>query len=212
MLWQWDATRCKSCGLFYYEVSEAMYSKPMPVIVIDTETGGLDPAEHSILSIGLVTDTDELDVPLIREPALCTTPKAMEVNGIDLTAVAQHGVSVEDACEAVDTFLKKHMSQHEWGLCVMAGHNITFDMGFLKRLYRLAGRPFARTVPHRTVDTHTLLFSLWQAGKLPADALKSDGAFAHFNLPVGQAGFEAHTAIGDARLTYALLRHLWGML
>ncbi len=174
------------------------------VVVFDTETGGLDPLNHSLLSIGLVSgDGTQRTEVFVREPQLVTNPRSMEVNGIDLAWLDRNGLSPVEAVDAVEMFIE--------GLRVprpvmMVGHNIAFDVAFMRRLYALADRPIPRDFSHRTVDTHTLLWSLAATGKLPDDATSSDGAFAFFEIaPPPEA---RHTALGDAIATRELLLRL----
>ena len=89
------------------------------------------------------------------------------------------------------------------------GHNIAFDIAFLQRLYRLAGATYAADFSHRTVDTHSLLWALMSAGKLP-DVRSSDAAFAHFDIAPPPA--LRHTALGDAVATRELVERLLDLL
>jgi|688.fasta_scaffold254110_4 DNA polymerase III epsilon subunit-like protein len=69
-----------------------------PVLVIDTETGGLSPEIHSIFTLGFVAlqdgkITNEGEV-LIREPSLFYESEAMQVHGISLERVKEAGLAV----------------------------------------------------------------------------------------------------------------------
>lgn len=173
------------------------------ILVIDTETGGLDPHHHSILSIGLASWCGEHSLEVfVLEEDLHTNPRSMEINRIDLDWLRTHGVSVTEACDQIDDFLSRlpHSS------ITLAGHNISFDLAFIRRLYRLAGRELSKKVSHRSLDTHSLLWLHAQQGHLPANVCTSDGAFAHFNVePPPEL---RHTALGDAIATRLLLRKL----
>ncbi len=174
------------------------------IVVIDTETGGLDPLTHSILSIGLVDWTGAHRVEIfVREPELCTNPRSMAVNGIDLGWIEANGCTPAEACDRIDAWLAAlpHAPQ-----VMVAGHNVAFDLSFLRRLYALAGRAVPACFCHRSLDTHTLLYVLALQGKLPSDARSSDGAFAHFDVAPPEA--LRHTALGDAVATRDLLEHL----
>ena len=173
------------------------------ILVIDTETGGLDPHTHSILSIGLAswcgTDTREI---FVLEPDLQTNPRYMEINSIDLDWIREHGVSTERACEQIDDFI----AQLTHRPLTLAGHNISFDLAFLRRLYRLAGRAQPSAFSHRSLDTHSLLWLLAQQGHLPPQVCSSDGGFSYFDVtPPDEL---RHTALGDAIATRLMLRKL----
>lgn len=174
------------------------------LIIIDTETGGLDPLTHSILSIGLVAyDGSRQTEIFVREPSIISDPRSMAVNGIDLEWVEQNGLSPEAAVTAVEDFLNSFNKRRP---LMMAGHNIQFDLAFMRRLYTMAGRKPPREFTHRSLDTHTLLWALADRGKLPAKVCSSDGAFNYFNIqPPAEL---RHTALGDAVATRKLVQHL----
>lgn len=177
------------------------------VAVIDTETGGLDPLEHSLLTLALVAGDgrDRMEI-VIAEPELHVTQRSLEITRLDPAEIAAQGLSPAAACDAIEAFLERNAPGQDWLLC---GHNITFDVNFLKRLYRLAGRPYPRCLGHRTIDTHALIWALTAAGKLPV--LKgSDDAFRHFGLEPPPA--LRHTALGDAVATRDMLERLVALI
>lgn len=177
------------------------------LVVIDTETGGLDPAQHSLLSIGLVAyDGNRRAELFVREPSITTHPRSMAINGIDLAYIESHGISPAKAVDAVEAFLD-HVGKRP---VMLAGHNIAFDLAFMRRLYALAGRPAPAEFTHRSVDTHALLWALAATGRLPPEATSSDGAFSYFGVSPPEA--LRHTALGDALATRELLVRLLEMV
>lgn len=174
------------------------------LIIIDTETGGLDPLVHSILSIGLVAyDGSRQTEIFVREPTIVSHPRSMQVNGIDLEWVEQNGLSPAAAVDAVEAFLDSFGKRRP---LIMAGHNIQFDLAFMRRLYAMADRKAPPEFTHRSIDTHTLLWALADVGTLPRNTCSSDGAFNYFNIqPPAEL---RHTALGDAVATRKLVQHL----
>ncbi len=174
------------------------------IVILDTETGGLDPLEHSLMSVGLVTGDGERRLELhVAEPDIRTTPRALEVNRLDPAWIRAHGLPPAAAVEAIEGFLNALPVPRP---VLVAGHNVAFDVAFLRRLYRQAGRPLPEDFGHRTIDTHTLLWALTTRGRLPSDVRGSDRAFAHFGIaPPDEA---RHTALGDALATRELLLRL----
>lgn len=171
------------------------------VVVLDIEAGGLDPLQHSILSIGLVTGDGARSRELyVREPHIVTTPGGMAVNRIDLADIEAKGLEPDAACEVLEAFLAPIERP------LLAGHNIAFDLAYLRRLYNVAERPMPPRLIHRTIDTHSLIWALRSLGKLPATLVGSDAAFAHFDIAPPPA--LRHTALGDAIATRHLLERL----
>ncbi|MCB9545726.1 MAG: 3'-5' exonuclease [Myxococcales bacterium] len=174
------------------------------LVIIDTETGGLDPTVHSLLSIGLVTfDGARRTEIFVREPEISTHPRSMKVNGIDLDFIAAHGLSPEDTCDRVEAFFDAVPGRRP---VMLAGHNIAFDLAYMRRIYRLAGRTPPAEFTHRSVDTHALLWALAAAGRLPPETTTSDGAFQYFNVSPPEE--LRHTALGDAVATRDLLEQI----
>lgn len=179
---------------------------PGPVVIIDTETGGLDPSRHSILSVGMVVlGTNQECEVFISEPTISAEPEALAINGINLEWLRAVGLSPQAAVLSIEEF-RTQVSQD--GPITFAGHNLSFDVGFLRRLYTIAGAEWPRGLTHRTVDTHSLLWALAVSGKIPASACGSEGAFAFFGIDAPGR----HTALGDARATSLLLARLIGLI
>lgn len=175
------------------------------LLVIDTESGGLDPLVHSILSLaGVVWEdgeiTDEYEV-LIHEDPFVVTAQAMKVNRIDLVAHAEKAVPPDQALNGFRTFALERFAGKK---VILAGHNLGHDQGFLRRLCRMTDpKAYDELFSHRSLDTASVLRHLHLAGKVPDTALSSTGGFEHFNIVVPEA--ERHTALGDARATARLL-------
>lgn len=182
------------------------------LLVIDTETGGVDPALHSLLSIGVVVWNDgelgpECDVAVLEDP-LVVTPRAMEINQIDLAHHGRIALSPKDAAARLLGFVREAFAlELERGEKVtLVGHNVGFDVAFLKRLFDMAGVAYESTFSHRMLDTASVLKFLALAGRAPADASSSDVAFAHFGVEIPVKA--RHSATGDARGTARLLTRL----
>ncbi len=186
-----------------------------PVVVLDTETGGVDPAAHSLLSVALVSLDGARQLEFfVREPEIFSVPESMAVNGLDLAEVEARGLLPAQACDALEGFLREERARAGGRAPLLAGHNISFDIAFLKRLYRLAGRSAEGVFSHRSLDTHTLMWTLAAMGALPPEACGSDGAFRHYGVEPPAA--LRHTALGDAVATRELLlealQHLSGLM
>ena len=184
-----------------------------PWFVIDVETGGLDPQRHAILSLGVValdtasgrTETLEL---LISDPHGDVTEEAIRKNRLDPIAVRRTGLSPKEAVHRLEDFVLPHLQADQ--KAVLAGHNVAFDIAFLRRLYRLAAAEddFNARYGYRTVDLHSAYKLLAEAGLVPWLARASLDAIA-LSLVVPQDPDKRHTALGDALTT---ARCLWELL
>jgi DNA polymerase III epsilon subunit-like protein len=180
------------------------------LLFIDTETGGLDPTAHSILSLGAVlwrdgsiVDTLEL---FIAEETSVVDQEAMAVNAIDLRWLRAHGVRPTEAVVRFQRFLEQHTPRAIPSKQVLAGHNVAFDVAFLRRLYKLAGQERSWSFSHRLLDTASIVQYLIVAGLLPLQGASSDEVFRYFGIELERG--KRHTALGDARATVILFEKL----
>lgn len=182
------------------------------LFVIDTETGGIDPDVHSILSLAGVVWCDgmleaELEIK-IAEPVMSITGQAMRINRIDLVEHAVDARSPVDAAKRLRAFLRKHFQEElkSGAKITLAGHNIGFDVGFLRRLCRMGAAPFEELFSHRSLDTSSILRFLMLSGRADLRGAGLEEALHQFGIVVPEAS--RHTALGDARATAALLNAL----
>src|ERR1700754_1440516 len=180
------------------------------ILFIDTETGGTDPASHSLLSLALVI-WKELEVRasieiLVNDGVFNVTEKALEINGINLTEHKKKAVSPALALRQFDEFLDIHFSRDE--KIILGGHNINFDVNFLNTFLTRNGYSFQQRFSHRFVDTSSILFYLYLTGKIKRKLTASQDAFDYFGITV--AG--RHTALGDAFATAQLFSKLVSIL
>jgi DNA polymerase III subunit epsilon len=184
----------------------------MKLLVVDTETGGTDPAKHSILTLGAVVwDAgavgESTEVAVWEHPQPVVVEEAMQINGLQLDELKRRGLPPKEAVIVLDRFLEQHFgaapARERIGL---VGHNLGFDVGFLKRLYGLAGRAYEDVFSHRGLDTASVIRFLHLAGRLPLANASLDQAIKYFKLEV--ASNARHTARADALVTAELLNRL----
>lgn len=184
----------------------------MKLVIADTETGGLDPQMHSILTLGAVVweDGKVLDHGfhfIVQEPGWegGITQEALDVNGLTREQIMA-GASPSFVVTAFEQWLNEHGI---YGRAKLGGHNINFDIGFMKRLYRLAGRkwPF----DYHVIDTMAAAQILILAGRLPVKYVNLDTLTKHFGIKI-RAGAGKHNALEDATATAKLLSTLVDML
>jgi len=181
-------------------------------LVTDTETGGTDPLVHSILSVGGAVWEDgkivaEKEV-LILESPLIVQPEALAKNGINLVEHAKKALSVAKAIIEFKAFV-----QIEFGFdgnVPLVGWNLPFDVGFLKRFFRLAEADYDKLFSHRIMDLASVAQLLSLRGLIPPSAKSSDGVFKHFGITFAKG--ERHTALGDAWATGHLLTKMLDLL
>ena len=178
------------------------------LVAIDVETSGVNPFQHQILSLALVPlDLSKSPLELYVNEGEPEWQKiaADYFEGSRPTWKA-NGLSASEACKALSSYIENVFGKQ----ITVVGHNVGFDVAFLRQLAFRAGLDQVPLISHRVIDTHTILYLLHLSGVIPEDALSSDGAFRHFDIrPTASA---RHTALGDALATrelFARVLELW---
>ena len=176
------------------------------LLFIDTETGGLDPSKHSLLSLAMVIweDMEIIDSMelLINDGILSATEEALSVNRIDIEEHRKMAISSSQAVDTIISFISKYFPQQS--KITLAGHNVHFDADFLKIFFSRNNLNFNEYFSHRIIDTSSILHYLYLAGKIKQRAISSDEAFDLFEIEVDGR----HTALGDAIATAKLFTRL----
>lgn len=169
------------------------------VVVIDCETGGLNPLVHAILQVALIgPDGKELTID-VRDVEGEVTARALEVNKIDLKKHMRTAVGLITACDLIDEFLEQNFEGDVW----VGGHHVAFDIGFVRRLYRLADR-LCPMDTYKSICTKSLLFAELANGRITSREMGLGAACKLYDIKLEGA----HTALGDARATRELLSKL----
>mgnify|MGYP001302908527 CR=1 FL=1 len=182
------------------------------LLVLDTETGGTDPLVHNILSIGCVIWEDgvlgERSEFLIAEPEVSVTKEALAVNNINVDRHWMIALPPNEAMRVFLQFLTTHFAAEIMSgeKITLVGHNVSFDVGFLQRFFRICGVSYRDYFSHRTVDTATIVRFLELVGAIPLKSASSTGAFEYFKIQVPDG--KRHTAMADAVATGELLSRL----
>lgn len=173
------------------------------LLFIDTETGGLDPQKHTLLTIGVVVWDEEFGELYADEYAVCSdkyviTKSTLRINHFN---EEQHKEKAIAPKEIIHKFYEiKSSFFQEYTAIPLAGHNTNFDIQFLKHLFTSCGRSYEKLFSHRVVDTYSIIKYLADCHCIPYKVNSSAKAFEYFNITVDGR----HTAIGDARATMQL--------
>jgi len=176
------------------------------LLFIDTETGGLDPGKHSLLSLAMVTWEDRKIIDskeiLINDGMLSVTEEALAINKIDIEKHRQSAIPPSQAIEQILSFISRHFPVQR--KITLAGHNVHFDANFLSVFFSANSKDFSEYFSHRVIDTSSILYYLYLSGHIKRRAISSDEAFALFDIKVEGR----HTALGDATATAKLFTKL----
>jgi DNA polymerase III alpha subunit (gram-positive type) len=174
-------------------------------ICLDTETGGLDPKRHTLLTASFrildadLRQVDGIDLFIAPDEEYRVTAGALQVNRIDILDHSRRAVSPLEArlrlIELLDRWAKPRLTP--------IGHNIMFDLNFIHE-HLLPKHEWEARVSYRVMDTQVIALFLQLTGKLKA----SSSSLMGLALSLGVPQKAAHTAADDAEVTAEVFRRL----
>lgn len=169
-----------------------------PLAILDTETTGLNPNDHEIIDVAVLR-VDPVNLAIEDELAIRVRPAHPE--RVTPDALAVNGFDPDRWRDAVGVGAAMHDVHELTRGCILAGHNVGFDLEFVNAACRRAGLG-ELDVHHHRIDTGTLAWPLLQSGAV--ESLRLDALCDHFGFDIPGA----HTARGDVHRALALLRAL----
>jgi len=190
-----------------------MFKDKQSYIVLDVETGGLDPNTHSILEIsGILWEPGNKIQPVfdcyVKEENIVTVPRAMEVNQINLDKVNKQGRSPKEAVNYIKNRLDDVLGTARRPVKILA-HNASFDYAFLKRLYNLAGEKTHKDFYSRTIDSASILEFLMIVDHIKGNRASADVLFESTNNQIKDD--ERHRSYYDALATAKSMETLFNI-
>lgn len=187
-----------------------MFSDNQVYVVLDTETGGLNPKIHSLLEISAFIwrpfkEIKPLFDTYVKEGEIRTMPKALEINQIDLSEVQEKGLSPRETVILIKKALNKELGQTRKPVKLIA-HNSSFDYGFLERLYKLAGLSIHDDFYSRTIDSSSILEFMLLTGQVKGHRASADVLFEAADIKLDDS--QRHRAHYDAFATAIALETL----
>ncbi len=174
----------------------------MAYFLFDVETTGLEDNFHEICSLAAIILDDNLKfkdrghMNLMPDHWDRAQPRALEINKINpKTWKASHGSNME-SIEKMVAFVDKNVKKKE--KVIPMGHNVPFDIGFLKALFKKVGVPWR--FYHREKDTMQMMddWRLFTNEKFTDFRLGS--CCSHFGIKIPNA----HDASADVHATMQL--------
>ena len=172
----------------------------MKRLVIDTETSGLRPEYHQVLTIGMsLIDVSPSKLKFIDESHLFVkhddynlSKTAMRINGININEHHKKGIFPKKACKEVHSFL----DLHSLNKVPIVGHCVHFDKNFLTVMFEDEG--FKLPFSQEKEDTRYIWENLKRKGLInPYKNAKLGTIAEHFGIDYSKA----HDALADCRIT-----------
>lgn len=186
----------------------------MNYIFMDTETGGLNPKLHSLLTAYFAVCNRNLDVidelELQLKPSdlskLNVTAKAMEeVNKINLEEHLKdpNTITYEEGREKLRELILKNKIKGKRKSLMPAGHNVAFDKEMIWEQL-MPKEEFEENIHYRTIDTSSICGFLKDVEVFPEDLGSLGSLVEYFKIPKG----ELHNAKGDVRMNIEVYKRM----
>ncbi len=164
---------------------------------IDIELTGLDLIKHEIIEIGCIITkpnfevVEEFEIKIKPERIEDADPTSLKINHYD----EEKWKGAYSLKEALEFFSEKVCD------CIMIGHNVAFDSGFLEYAFSKTG--IKNTMHYHKLDTISVAWAkLHQKPGIEHFSLRD--LCLHFDIK----NENAHTALSDARATFELYKKL----
>jgi DNA polymerase III epsilon subunit-like protein len=182
------------------------------VICFDFETGGLDRKEgkhaekYPITEVAMVTFNLDTFEEISRYQTLVKPyndltldPEAMNVTGLKVEQLWSEGRELKTVVKEMRDEIKKGGTNAR-SRPIMMGHNVPFDMGFLRYIFKDQGMDVNQFINEVQLDTLTLAKMTW-----PGKTRYNLGAcMEHAGIQL----IDAHRAMNDVLGTKALFQHM----
>lgn len=172
--------------------------------LFDVETGGLDEAKCSLLTLfGHVLDCDlnvlgSIDLKIKPSNGIYqVVAEGLKMNKIDIVKHDALAITEEAAAFQLENFLREQDVPQT--SMIPTGHNVSLDIRFVSKM----ASGFRKLCSHRTMDTAVIGQYLQLIGKIPED---NNGSLAKLCLHYGIDPSKNHDAQGDVEMTLLLLR------
>lgn len=168
----------------------------MNKVVCDVETAGLCSTINGLCSVTMKFHNDHLIKTWFIKPNLNLKyeDKAFEVNGLSLKKLVEIGQTEKEVVDEIIVFLK----DYKFDKPSILGHNITFDIGFLKELFKRNDKNYNDFFHYRFDDTMLIARFLNDAGVMNIPNASLGKCYEYlFKRPLDNA----HTSEADVLAT-----------
>lgn len=134
------------------------------IIVLDCETGGLDAKNNGLCTVTLKKyGSDVMKTWYLKpNPELEYDDKALEINGLTLEYLNEHGVSEDKFIVEMQYFLYQNFNKKPMPL----GQNLHFDLKFIENLFNRYEQNLYKLIDYHYLDAMILSGTLMMADKI----------------------------------------------
>lgn len=190
-------------------------------LAFDTETTGIDAVKNNLLTACFIVlndnliEIDRLNLS-IKYNEYNISIKAMEINKIDLIKHhnSRNSVDLKTARSMLLDFLRKNKKAHSnsslsygYNLFTPIGHNVSFDINFIKGCGLLSEYEYNSYISFNCVDTICIAQFFKLTGEIPKkQSISLSNLCSYYNIKSEENTESYHTAEYDIVMTLHLLR------
>lgn len=181
----------------------------------DTETSGINPKIHSVLTAYFAIYDESLnfvdEIELFLKPdngEVVAEEQALKVNGINLEEHLRNPRTVTYSIgkEMILDFFAKHKPKGR-NKFRPSGHNIEFDKGFIMSQI-MTEEEWSKYIHHNSIDTLRIVTFLQDIGMVPNDVGRLTDLVEHFGITKR----DAHDAREDVKMNIEVYKKMKEML
>lgn len=178
-------------------------------IAFDCETSGISETSNLLTISFVILDKDliqkdSLNISLKQTSGYNIYPEALQINRIDIIKHHQSSTDLQTSRKILLDFLNKNKGTYN---LIPIGHNITFDIRFIKSSGLLTDREYGNFISCNPIDTLVVAQFLKMCGKLnQKQSLSLINLCNHFKLD--SCKNSEHTSEYDIKMTIKLLHCL----
>ncbi len=135
-------------------------------VVIDVETGGVNPKTDALLEIaavvidmdesGFLTTAETVSAHVEPEKGLLLNPESMKINGIKIDNPFRFAISEKEALKKIFQIVRDALKAKGCTRAILVGHNAHFDLAFLNAAIARTGIKNSPFHPFSVIDTVSL--------------------------------------------------------
>jgi DNA polymerase III epsilon subunit-like protein len=182
-------------------------------VAFDCETTGVDELCNLLTVSFIVLDKDlnsidSLDLSIKQSHGYVVYPEALAINKIDLIKHHTTSIELEQARNMLHTFLNTYKRNY---LLIPIGHNIAFDIRFIKTSGLITAEEFPKYFSHNHIDTVTISQFMKVCGHLPLhQSISLTNLSAYYSLSTSTT--LQHSSHYDTQMTIKLLKQYKDMV
>jgi len=175
-------------------------------IAFDCETSGISETSNLLTVSFIILDKDfiqrdSLNVSLKQTSGYNIYPEALQINRINIIKHHESSTDLQTSRKILLDFLNKNKGSYN---LIPIGHNITFDIRFIKSSGLLTHKEYSNFISCNPIDTLVVAQFLKTCGKLPQkQSLSLINLCNHFKLD--SCKNSEHTSEYDIKMTIKLL-------